>query len=146
MKIIVVRHGYDDFDKQESSIGKQQITDSCSALDFVVADKERVVILHSGIYRTKESAKIASDRLGVDTIEVASWLGEDRGGDVSKELDGYISTHKNLDVLMLFSHLPTIQSLLGSFAQKYDIHCVPDIGYGSIFMIDLDNGAVRQCA
>lgn len=144
MKILLVRHGYDDFETNEKSMGRGQMimaADVMKSLKLVDKDVRIITSLHK---RTMASAQIIADELELPSVEEVSWLTDGTNEDSYKELMAYTKLYNHGTVIIALTHLPEIEKILGYLQREYGVEIDTDVGYGDVYIIETDKRTVRK--
>ncbi len=129
MKIFLVRHGFNDFEKGEQSIGKQQAEAAGAFLAGLGLDLTKTLVLTSPLPRAVITGQLILQKLGIATIAPqAFWLVNDEGPvAMRRHLADFLANHPIQENIIAVSHEPVIKG----WTKTYD-----SVSNGSIFLID----------
>jgi phosphohistidine phosphatase SixA len=144
MRIYVIRHGYDDFEAGEASIGLAQVRDTASVLSEKRVPPQNTTLLHSPKYRPRQPAYVIQDRLDIPVSEKVDWLAESESSRSYSELATLIEVDTRHSHLILVTHVPNIEAILNGFSARYSVGITPNIFYASLFYIDTDLTTISQ--
>lgn len=144
MKILLIRHGYDDFESGDTSMGRGQIIIAADVMKSNGLLGKDVRIVSSEHKRTMASAQILIDELGVSGVEEAPWLTDGTEEDTCSELMKYAKVYNSGTVVIAVTHLPEIEKILDVIQKEYDTTVDTDVGYGDVYIIDTEERTLQK--
>ena len=144
MKIMLIRHGYDDFEAGDTSMGRGQIIIAADVMKSSYLGDKDVRIVSSEHKRTMASAQILIDELGVSGVEEAPWLTDGTDADSFTELMNYAKIYNSETIVIAVTHLPLIEDLLEKLQKEYDVTVDTDVGYGDVYVIDTEEKSLQK--
>lgn len=142
MKVLLVRHGTDDFDAPEST-GRRQAEEIARRIGAFSLNPARTHLFSSDVSRALETARVIQERLALSTIVIYEWLGfsDDEQSALFQHITAVVEEFEDQDEwLIVVTHEPHIKTLLEQFAQLYGVTLLSTlkVEQGSVFLVDTD--------
>ncbi len=142
--LYLMRHAYDDFDK-ERSLGREQARAAGAYLSSTGLDPLRTLIIASESSRAIRTAEIVKEATGVEHMITRDALTIQKGGQTFLFLSDMLKIQaRSFDAIIAVTHQPNMEVVLRAFAALCSVATLVSTPNGVIFYI-LPDEKIFKC-